>query len=147
MTTTTTTYPPLNQSTYSVRVEFYEPTDITSQAGKSYYLFSATVVDSANMPKEIFLHQRRATGNISSPTVDEFISVAGPFDLTMVPSVDPDARGFIRKDTLQMLLTSVNTYTAVYAEIDAAIARLCQAMTELNNAQLTSVKVFSSPVE
>lgn len=145
MTTTTTTFPPLSEANYALRVVFEQPTGAETYQGKAFYRLAAAIVTSSRMDKEVFLHQRKTTNNPANPYIDEFIAVCGPVDLTMVGIDTPDSRGFIRKATVDMLLSTVNHYAQVKEAIVESLQELCDNLTSLSALTQESVVVVDSP--
>jgi hypothetical protein len=129
---------------YDLTLTFQKPINFKKSLGRTAGRLVCDITDSTNLPSEVFVHQRIQTGDLTNPTVDEFMYVAGPLDMVEISSSEPDERGFIRKSTLDLAISSPSLYLEAKQEIISSCRSLCETLSKLDDLEEDEVVVVSS---
>ena len=141
--TTTTTAPVLD---YRLDLVISEPNNPVILQGRACYRMTAVVEAAFNMPAEIFVHQRSLPIGVDGRIIDEFIGVAGPYDLVSMSDSVPDEKRMIRKNCVSMLMTTPDLAKEFVDVIRTSCQELVDSISRLDSLHVTQQFSVSSPI-
>lgn len=103
--------------------------------GRDYYRVRITASDAENMPNEIFVFQKTLVNAATEETQDEFVCVAGPFDITSYPvgsPADDQTPPYFRLAEFDVLLPSSSLAVEFIADVQAQVNALINALRSLD---------------
>ena len=133
------------RSDMDIKLRFYGP-DMTSEL-QSYDL-RVEVVSAHDMPKEIFVWQRKvqsATDAQANQLGDQFVSVADPVDLQHYPTGAPNLDNnmpYYRVDNVTLRFRSIGELEDVRMRIDLDVQDLVTALKIAENLELMEEKTY-----
>lgn len=112
----------------SLRVTVEHPSDVAYFRDKAGYRVKLRVVEAEGIQPELFVHRVAAEDDC----LDEFYSVAGPYDLVALPTQRPERAGekFLKPEA-DFLITSVNCYDDTIRFITDSLRVLARSVTKL----------------
>jgi hypothetical protein len=118
---------------YTASLTVHIPQGVEYFRGRPFFRVRIVVDEVTGfLDTNLFVHQRRMLPG--SQHRDEFIGVAGPVDLADFDTV-PDARFFLRSDTIDMLLESHNLYNDLVTSVTDGVKELIEGMRRLDQMQ------------
>lgn len=114
------------------------------------YRYVVRVVEAAEMPKEIFVFQRKpgSAGVEGALYTDDFANIASPADLEEYPLDAPDnpSAPFFRKDEIDLVFRSEEIGTEAWAGILSEVAGLVEALNYMDDlSQVEEVTIGTPP--
>ena len=127
---------------YSATIQVQEPENGPELfRGRAYYRlrFECTTT-TGGLPPQIFVHQQTSVpvaGNGGVGVHNDFINVAGPLDLTNIPADTPDAQGYLRLSTADLLIETVNLSKQTVDAIKQSVLELVNGLIDLDDLETT----------
>ena len=125
--------------TPSLKVETYYSSAVPRAQA---YALHVVVTEAVDMPKEVFVFQRKTTG------VDTFVSIADPADLQEMPVGAPDLANempYFRVAKVDLIFRSVAEREDTEAGIKEDIDHLVRSVAGYNNTTLKEWRVIGNP--
>ena len=108
--------------------------------GRAYYrLRFECLSTSGGLPREIFVHQQTSVpvaGNGGVGVHNDFINVAGPLDLTNIPADTPDAQGYLRLATADLLIETVFLTRQTVDSVKTSVLELVNGLIDLDDLEV-----------
>lgn len=108
--------------------------------GRAYYRLRFECLSTGGgLPREIFVHQQTSVpvaGNGGVGVHNDFINVAGPLDLTNIPADTPDAQGYLRLATADLLIETVNLSKQTVDSIKTSVLELVNGLIDLDDLEV-----------
>lgn len=127
--------------TYRIKLTTQSP-EVTKFKFRDVFRIRIIASDSEDMPSEIFLYQKTLVNPQTGEDTDEFIAICSPFDLSIYPANEPNPTQdppFFRKDTIDVLLPSVETVDTFVTSVQEQVCHLISLLKKLDDISTTSV--------
>ena len=124
--------------TYAIQLRVQEPSRELFY-GKSAFRVVIDVIDSVDVPPEIFGHQSTLIDPTAGTTQDEFLFVCSAFDLSIYPAnaaADEQDPPFFRKAGIDVLLPNLATATEFIESVKEQLANLLWQMNALDQLEV-----------
>jgi len=128
--------------THYVQLEFATPQPYPVQDRYCFRL-RVSVIDTREMPFEIFLHKQIVVDQVTDLRSHSFVSVCGPFELSRYPANAPEEQpttlpAFYRLSYFDVVLPSLEACDDVIATVKILVDELCRAADRNETLSLTS---------
>lgn len=121
-------------TTYRIKLTVETPSIVVFH-GRDVFRVKITASDAENMSNDVFVHQKTLVDPRTEEQENEFVSVAGPYDLAVYPAGSPNLSQdppFFRLAVLDVLLPSVSLAASFIEEVQAQVATLLRTLEQLD---------------